>query len=84
VAEGWLPITTNADAIIAKIQKLDDFAREAGRHPDSISVSIFAAPPKDELVTKFRDTRAERIIFQVPPQDESETLRRLDRYARWV
>ncbi|NKB99493.1 MAG: TIGR03619 family F420-dependent LLM class oxidoreductase [Pseudomonadales bacterium] len=84
VAEGWLPITTNPEAIIAKMAKLDDFATEAGRDPASISISIFAAPPKDEVVMKFRDTRAERIIFQVPPQDESETLRRLDRYAAWV
>ncbi len=84
VAEGWLPITTNADAIIAKMTKLDDFAVAVGRDPASIAVSVFAAPPKDEVVIKFRDTRAERIIFQVPPQDESDTLRRLDRYARWV
>jgi probable F420-dependent oxidoreductase len=84
VAEGWLPITTNPDVIIGKIQKLDRFAEDAGRDPASISVSIFAAPPKDEVVMKFRDTRAERIIFQVPPQNESETLRRLDRYASWV
>lgn len=84
VAEGWLPITTNADAIIAKMQKLDNFAIAAGRDPASIAVSVFAAPPKDELVAKFRDTRAERVIFQVPPQNESDTLRRLDRYARWV
>ncbi len=84
VAQGWLPITTNPDAIIGKMARLDEFALAAGREPDSISVSIFAAPPKDEVVAKFRDTRAERIIFQVPPQDESETLRRLDRYARWV
>ena len=84
VAEGWLPITTDPDAIIGKIQKLDRFAQDAERDPASISVSIFAAPPKDEVVMKFRDTRAERIIFQVPPQNESETLRRLDRYASWV
>ena len=83
-AEGWLPITTNPDAIISKIEKLDNFAQEAGRDPESISVSIFAAPPKDDVVLKFRDTRAERIIFQVPPQNESDTLRRLDRYAGWV
>ena len=83
-AQGWLPITTNADAIVAKIPKLDALAREQERDPESIAISIFAAPPKDEVVMKCRDTRAERIIFQVPPQDETETLRRLDRYARWI
>jgi probable F420-dependent oxidoreductase len=83
-AEGWLPITVNADAIIAKIPKLDALAREEGRDPESIAISIFAAPPKDDVVMKCRDTRAERIIFQLPPQGESETLRRLDRYARWI
>ncbi len=83
-AQGWLPITFNADAIIAKIPKLDAYAEAEGRDPQSIAISIFAAPPQDEVVMKCRDTRAERIIFQVPPQDESETLRRLDRYAKWI
>ena len=83
-AEGWLPITTNVDAIIRKMTRLDAIAQEEGRDPQSIAISIFAAPPQDEVVMKCRDTRAERIIFQVPPQDENETLKRLDRYARWV
>lgn len=83
-AQGWLPITTDADAIIRKMTKLDQLAAADGRDPDSIAVSIFAAPPRDELVAQFRETRVERIIFQVPPRSEADTLRRLDRYARWI
>ncbi|MEM7079704.1 MAG: LLM class F420-dependent oxidoreductase [Pseudomonadota bacterium] len=83
-AQGWLPITVDVDAIVARIPRLDAFAEEAGRDPHSIGISIFAAPPKDDVVMRCRDTRAERVIFQVPPEDEDATLRRLDRYARWV
>ncbi len=84
LAQGWLPRSMNPDAIIAKIKRLDQFAEDAGRDPNSISVSVFAPPPKDEVVAKLRDTRAERVIMMVPPQNEADTLRRLDRYAAWV
>ena len=66
------------------VQVLKRFAEEAGRQMDSISVSVFAPPPKDEVVNRFRDTSVERVILMVPPRDEAETLSRLDRYAAWV
>ena len=64
--------------------KLSRFAEQAGRDPASISVSVFAPPPKDAVIHQFRDTTVERVILMVPPQDEAKTLARLDRYAAWV
>ncbi|MDP6377887.1 MAG: LLM class F420-dependent oxidoreductase [Pseudomonadales bacterium] len=84
LADGWLPRSVNPDAILQCMTRLDAFARDAGRDPASVSVSIFAPPPTDEVVQKFRDTRAERVILMVPPGDEAATLKRLDRYAAWV
>ena len=57
---------------------------EADRDPDTISVSAFAPPAKDEVINGFRDTGVERVILMVPPQDADDTLRRLDRYAAFV
>lgn len=83
-ADGWLPRAMKPDLVLEGIQKLEAFAQEAGRNMDSISISVFAPPPKDEVVNRFRDTPVERVILMVPPQDEAETLSRLDRYAAWV
>ena len=84
VADGWLPRAMKPEIVTDGMAKLRRFAEQAGRDPDSISVSAFAPPPKDEVVSGFRDTGVERVILMVPPRDEDDTLRRLDRYAAWV
>ncbi len=84
VAQGWLPRAMQPQRVIDGINRLDEFARAAGRDPTSIGVSVFAPPPRDEVIARFRDTRAERVILMVPPQDRDDTLRRLDRYAGFV
>jgi probable F420-dependent oxidoreductase len=84
LADGWLPRAMNPERVLEGMQRLDAIAQEAGRDPHSISVSIFAPPPKDEVIHRFGDTRAERIILMVPPRDTDDTLRRLDRYAAWT
>ena len=64
--------------------RLKQFAEEAGRDPATISVSIFAPPPKDDVVNRLKETDAERIILMVPPRDGAETLKCLDRYSAYV
>ncbi len=84
LGDGWLPRAMNPERVIAGMEKLQRFAEEAGRYPATISVSVFAPPPKDDVINRFRETAAERVILMVPPQDADATLRRLDRYANWV
>lgn len=83
-ADGWLPRAMNPERVLKGIGKLESFAAEAGRKMDSISISVFAPPPKGEVIARFRDTPVERVILMVPPRDEAATLSRLDRYAEWV
>jgi probable F420-dependent oxidoreductase len=83
-ADGWLPRAIKPERVLDGMNRLKVFAEEAGRDPDSISVSVFAPPPKDDVVARFRDTTVERVILMVPPRNEAETLSRLDRYANWV
>lgn len=84
VADGWLPRAMRPEIVHDGMVKLRQFAQEAGRDPDSISVSAFAPPPREEVVEGFRDTGVERVILMVPPRDADDTLRRMDRYAAWV
>ena len=84
VADGWLPRAMRPEIVHEGLAKLRQFARDAGRDPDSISVSAFAPPPREAVVEGFRDTGVERVILMVPPRDTDDTLRRMDRYAAWV
>ncbi len=83
-ADGWLPRAMNPERVIKGISRLESIAAEAGRSMDTISVSVFAPPPKEEVVAQFRDTAVDRVILMVPPRDEDSTLARLDRYAAWI
>ncbi len=84
LGDGWLPRAMNPERVFTGMEKLRRFAEEAGRDPATISVSVFAPPPKDEVINRCRETAAERVILMVPPQDTDATLRRLDRYANWL
>lgn len=82
--DGWLPRAMKPEIVTKGMARLAQFAEEAGRDPASISVSVFAPPPKDIVINQFRETTVERVILMIPPQDEAKTLARMDRYAAWV
>ncbi len=82
--DGWLPRAMKPEIVTKGMARLAQFAEEAGRDPASISVSVFAPPPKDMVINQFRETAVERVILMIPPQDEAKTLARMDRYAAWV
>lgn len=84
VGDGWLPRAMNPQQVLDGMTRLKRFAEEAGRDPATISISVFAPPPKDDVVNRFKETDAERIILMVPPRDEGETLKRLDRYSAYL
>ncbi len=82
--DGWLPRALRPDVVEKGIEKLDALATRAGRAIDSISVSAFAPPPKEDVTSRFRDLRVERTVLMIPPQDISKTLSRLDNYAKFI
>jgi probable F420-dependent oxidoreductase len=82
--DGWLPIAIRPDVVAKGIVKLDELAVRAGRDPNSISVSAYAPPPKEDVISRFRDLRVERTVLLIPPQDSSKTLARLDNYTKFI
>ena len=81
-ADGWLPIARDPVKVLDDLAKLRRYAEAAGRSMSSISVSVFAPPPK--TVEQFFDTEADRVVLQIPPANADDTLRRLDRYAAFI
>ena len=81
-ADGWLPIARDPVKVLDDLAKLRRYAEAAGRSMSSISVSVFAPPPK--TVEQFLDTEADRVVLQIPPANADDTLRRLDRYAAFI
>jgi alkanesulfonate monooxygenase SsuD/methylene tetrahydromethanopterin reductase-like flavin-dependent oxidoreductase (luciferase family) len=64
-----------------KIPALKQKAEAAGRDPDSISISIFAAKPDRAFIEKLEQAGVHRAVFALPPADRETVLPLLDRYA---
>ena len=79
--DGWLPIGRDADAVIQGIGDLKQRAERADRAMETISISVFGAPPRQEVLDSYAAAGVCRVILPLPPQGRDETLPRLDRYA---
>ncbi len=82
-ADGWLPIFGRSD-VRDSLAALRIAAEQAGRDMSTIDLSVFGAPPREEIVTGLIEAGFQRIIFWLPPAGEDEIIPRLDRYAAFI
>ena len=63
------------------IEDLKQRAEQAGRAMDTISISVFGAPPRQEVLDAYVEAGVDRVILPLPPRGRDRNLPRLDRYA---
>jgi probable F420-dependent oxidoreductase len=78
--DGWMPIF-GRDEILERIPEVRERVRAVGRDPAKFEISIFAAPPNDDVLARARDAGVTRCVFGLPPARAEEVLPLLDRYA---
>lgn len=76
--DGWMPIGRRAD-FKSRIAELNRLAAEAGRGP--VSVTIFGAAPKPEVIETYAEAGIERALFNLPPASADEVLPMLEQHA---
>jgi probable F420-dependent oxidoreductase len=82
--DGWMPHrvrTTYAD-VSALIPKFREMAKEAGRDPASVPVTIWGAKEDESLLKRDRDDGVERIIVSLDSAKADKILPELDRWAK--
>src|SRR5438874_1728263 len=77
--DGWLPISVRAGDLEAGMAELSWLAREKGRDPRSISVSVYGVPMDAAGLARLRDLGVERAIFALPSAEADTLLPLLDR-----
>ena len=82
--DGWLPISVRAGDLGAGIAELRRLAREKGRAPDTISVTVYGAPMDADLLRQIAELGVERAIFALPSAEGNVVLPLLDRGASLV
>jgi probable F420-dependent oxidoreductase len=91
--DGWMPIAIPPDAVAEARREIDRLAREGGRDPSRISITVMigAAPgletpaldmiPGRDVVAAYADAGADRIVVSLPTLSRDEAYRHLDRVA---
>jgi probable F420-dependent oxidoreductase len=82
--DGWLPISMMAGDLRKQIGELHHLAREKGRDPKSISISVFWSQPDRPAIDAYGEMGAERVIFALPPESREKVLPMLDGYAKLI
>ena len=79
--DGWIPAALEPDKISAGRAELARLAEAAGRDPDSISISAVWDRPDRDMIRRFEDAGADRLIVQVATSPEAEALAELEEIA---
>jgi len=78
--DGWVPIL-GPDVMASQIAAFRRLAREAGRDPASLEVSLYGFLVDADRLHRARDAGADRVVFFAPPFGRDEALSWLDRAA---
>lgn len=62
--DGWLPNRVTPEQLRERRASLDRLARDAGRDPASISISVYGQPADRDLIRRLLDAGADRVIVR--------------------
>jgi probable F420-dependent oxidoreductase len=77
--DGWLP-RPRVD-LFDGVARLKRMAADAGRDPKSISITVFSAPPKADVLESYAKAGFDSALLGLPDASRDEILRTLDTYA---
>jgi alkanesulfonate monooxygenase SsuD/methylene tetrahydromethanopterin reductase-like flavin-dependent oxidoreductase (luciferase family) len=84
-ADGWLPNRITPAEIEKSRSQLDAMAREVGRDPRSISISVYGQLPDHTVVQSLFNAGADRVVVRPEHvETEAEMGAQLERMAEAV
>jgi len=81
--DGWMPVAgrMKEDELVRQAQEFQRIAKEAGRPPGSVPLSLYAAPEDPDLLKRLRDQGLVRPVAALDSDKEGQILPVLDRWA---
>ncbi|MDG2303379.1 MAG: LLM class F420-dependent oxidoreductase [Candidatus Binatia bacterium] len=80
--DGWIPLSGRGDSDpISDMKQFRTMAKEAGRDPDSMEVSLYVAPTDETELSKLSDAGYSRVLFIALPLAGDDMTKMLDTYA---
>ncbi|MCI0547000.1 MAG: LLM class F420-dependent oxidoreductase [Candidatus Rokubacteria bacterium] len=83
--DGWLPNRVTPDQLRESRATLDRLAKDAGRDPAAITISVHGQPADRDLIRRLLDAGANRVIVRPPAvKTEAEMTSELEQIAAAV
>lgn len=80
-AQGWAPMN-GRNPVAAEIQGVRQAVAAAGRNPDELDITLFAAPTDPAQLEELQQLGITRAVFGVPSAGADKVFPALDRLAR--
>jgi len=80
--DGWLPLSRSGFTGKAAVARLREAASAAGRDFSTLSINMFAVPPKEAILAEYREAGIQRSLLMIPDVTRDEIMVLLDKYAR--
>jgi probable F420-dependent oxidoreductase len=78
---GWMPIGGRDLDPVQVLPRFRQMVAEAGRNPDDVPMSVFAAHQNAERLKRYRDAGVNRAVFMLPTAARDALLKDLDAAA---
>ncbi len=85
--DGWMPISgrqTEGPSLGEKIATLKRRVEDAGRDPDSITISSFNTRPSAETVQRMESDGVDRVVFSLPSAESDVVVPLIDEWAKFI
>ena len=79
--DGWIPVAGRED-LSDVIPKFHQMAREAGRNPESIEITLFGLGEDIDKLKRFGDMGVARVVPMFAPEKADAVLPIVDRWAK--
>jgi probable F420-dependent oxidoreductase len=64
--DGWLPNRITPEQLAERRATLDRLAKDAGRNPAAITISVYGQPADRDLIRRLHDAGATRVVVRPP------------------
>lgn len=82
--EGWIPINVQPEDVKAARTTIAELCESAERDPDSIGITIHNQPPDKDLIKRFEEAGAERVLIRAGAVDHESAMNELEELAKQV
>jgi probable F420-dependent oxidoreductase len=80
--DGWMPIYRRNHTLADGVKQLREAASQAGRRFESLRLSIFGVPAREDEAKKLIEIGFQELIFGLPPAPAEKVLPMLDSFAQ--